>query len=281
MIEVRRGADRFRTVAPGIDSRHSFSYGPHYDPDNLGFGVLMAHNEDRLSPGSGFDRHPHRGLDIVTWVLSGTLEHEHWTDAHRPDLAPTSRERVGAGSVQVLRTGSGVQHAERAPAREVAVHYLQMWLASATPSADPGYDHRDFTAALAAAATTERPGWVTVASGRADLPAGSAVALSQPGAELSVARLPAGAEIELPAGLLVHVFIARGAASVASNPTPGADIADGSFAGVPTPRGVSGVDGTQLAAGDALRLRAAPATALVTVAPSEVLALTCSTYGGL
>jgi redox-sensitive bicupin YhaK (pirin superfamily) len=87
-MDVRRARDRFRTVAPGLDSRHSFSYGPHYDPDNLGFGVLMAHNEDRLAPGAGYDRHAHRGIDIVTWVLSGTLEHEHWNDGHRADEDP-------------------------------------------------------------------------------------------------------------------------------------------------------------------------------------------------
>ncbi len=273
-MDVRRGVDRFRTVAPGLDSRHSFSYGSHYDPDNLGFGVLMAHNEDRLGPGAGFDRHLHRGLDIVTWVLSGTLEHQHWITAEQAGHEPTAgRERLGAGMAQVLRTGSGVHHAEHAAAGSEGVHYVQMWLASATPAADPRYARRDFTAALAEAAGAGSPGAVAVASGRpgrrfrrgsgANMVAGrppvhpirsgtvasggrtgeAPLGLSQP-AELSVARLPAGAEIQLPSGPLVHVFVASGVASV---------------------------DGTQLAAGDALRLRAEPATPLVAVELSEVL----------
>jgi quercetin 2,3-dioxygenase len=248
---VRRSADRFRTVAPGLDSRPSFSYGPHYDPDNLGFGVLVAHNEDRLTPGAGFPRHAHRGLDIVTWVLSGTLEHEHWSDPDRPGDPAPGRERLGPGTAQVLRTGTGVHHAEHdgaVPATgSPGAHYVQMWLTSAAPAAEPGYQHHDFTAALTAAAADGPTRAVTVAAGRA---AGAALSLSQPAAELSVARLAAGAEMELAPAPLVHVFLARGVLAALD----GTDIA-----------------GTQLEAGDALRLRAAPAQLLRAVEASEVL----------
>jgi redox-sensitive bicupin YhaK (pirin superfamily) len=249
-MDVRRARDRFRTAAPGLDSRHSFSYGPHYDPDNLGFGVLMAHNEDRLSPGAGYDRHAHRGIDIVTWVLSGTLEHEHWIDGYQADEdqagAPAvHRERLTADMAQVLRTGSGVHHAEHAAGDDRA-HYVQMWLASATPTAHPGYDRRDFTAVLAEA-TTARSGLTTVASGRTDPSADSVLSMTQPGAELWAARLPPGAEVDLPTGPLVHVFIASG---------------------------VVNANGTQLAAGDELRVQDHSGPVLTTVEPSEVLVWT-------
>jgi redox-sensitive bicupin YhaK (pirin superfamily) len=247
---VRRSADRFHTVAPGLDSRPSFSYGPHYDPDNLGFGVLVAHNEDRLSPAAGFPRHAHRGLDIVTWVLSGTLEHEHWTGAG--DAAVPRRERLGPGTAQVLRTGTAVDHAEHAGAGSADVspgaHYLQMWLTSAAPGADPGYQRHDFTPALNEAAAQTPARVVTVASGRAEASAGPALTLSQPAAEFSVARLPAGTEIELAPGPLVHVFLARGVLAAPNDRTQ-----------------------PDLAAGDALRLRAAPAQVLRAVEASEIL----------
>jgi quercetin 2,3-dioxygenase len=255
VIDVRRAADRFRSVAPGLDSRHSFSYGPHYDPDNIGFGVLMAHNEDRLSPGAGYDRHAHRGIDIITWVLSGTLEHEHWIDGNQADQHPSGapavhRERLTAGMAQVLRTGSGVHHAEHATGDDGA-HYVQMWLTSATPATDPGYDRRDFTAALAEVAAAGS-GLTIVASGRADPSGDPVLSLTQPGAELWAARLPAGAEVDLPTGPLIHVFIAGG---------------------------VVNVEGTQLTAGDALRVQdhSAPVLttpALTTVEASEVLVWT-------
>ena len=104
-FDIHRNGDRFRTTAPGLDSRHAFSFGPHYDPDNLGFGPLLVSNEDRLDPGTGFERHAHRGVDIVTWMLAGTLEHEDSTG---------QRHQLSAGSAQRLRAGSGVHHAEHA-----------------------------------------------------------------------------------------------------------------------------------------------------------------------
>jgi quercetin 2,3-dioxygenase len=244
VIGLRRGGDRFRTAAPGLESRHSFSYGRHYDPDNLGFGVLMAHNEDRLAAGAGYDRHLHRGVDIVTWVLAGALSHQHWTGPERPGDEPVvRREILGAGTAQVLRTGSGVDHAEHA-AGSADVHYVQMWLASAAPAADPDYERRDFTAVLAEAERLVPPRLVAVASGRADA-TGTTLALSQPGAELSVARLPVGAAMEVPVAPLVHVFLARGV--------------------------LAADDGTTLAAGDALRLPGSAAPTLVAVETSEVL----------
>ena len=75
-LRVQRAGERFVTEAAGVTTRHAFSFGSHYDPGNVGFGSLLAHNEERLSSGRGFDDHPHRDTEIVTWVLSGSLLHE-------------------------------------------------------------------------------------------------------------------------------------------------------------------------------------------------------------
>lgn len=75
-VDVRRADDRFLTTAAGWQTRHAFSFGQHYDPGNTGFGLLLVHDETTVLPGSGFDPHPHRDVEIVTWVLAGALAHE-------------------------------------------------------------------------------------------------------------------------------------------------------------------------------------------------------------
>ena len=221
--DVYRAGDRFRTAAPGLDSRHSFSFGPHYDPDNLNFGALLVHNEDRLDTGAGFDRHAHRGVDILTWVLAGALLHEDSTGR---------RHTLRAGMAQRLRAGSGVQHSEHAtgpsggpsgPAEDPGAHYVQMWTRSEVPGALPGYDWADFSAPLAQAASASP--WVTVATG--DAYPGAALTLDQPGAEFSVGRLSAGAPVTIAEAPRVHVFVARGAVSIAAAARPGYALAAG------------------------------------------------------
>ncbi|HEY0616056.1 MAG TPA: pirin family protein, partial [Kribbella sp.] len=75
-VDIRRADDRFRTTTGWLDSHHSFSFGPYYDPANVGFGLLMVHNDEVVAPGTGFDTHPHQNLEIVTWVLRGALVHQ-------------------------------------------------------------------------------------------------------------------------------------------------------------------------------------------------------------
>ena len=100
MIEIRRAADRTVTYGDGITTRHGFSAGAHYDPANVSFGRLIAHDLHVLAPGAGFDRHPHRGVEIVSWVLSGTLLHNDET-------------AVRHGTVQHVSAGDGIEHSER------------------------------------------------------------------------------------------------------------------------------------------------------------------------
>ena len=132
MIDVRRGGERFETTTDWLTSRHSFSFGQHYDPGNVGHAVLVAHNEDVVAPGHGYDLHPHADLEIVTWVLAGSLVHED-SHGHSGVLAP--------GVVQRLSAGSGVQHSERndAPGATEPTRFVQMWLRPDEPGLTPSF----------------------------------------------------------------------------------------------------------------------------------------------
>src|SRR5918912_3303655 len=108
-VEIRPGGERFVTKLSWLDSRHSFSYGRHYDPDNTHFGLLVAANHDLVAAGAGFDPHPHRDVEIVSWVLSGALAHVDGA-GHRGGARP--------GLVQRISAGSGIVHSERADGGE-------------------------------------------------------------------------------------------------------------------------------------------------------------------
>ena len=188
--DVRRAAGRFRTESDGIVSRHSFSFGSHYDPTNVGHALLVAHNEDVVAPGSGYATHPHRDLEIVTWVLDGGLRHED---------SRGSAGLVVPGLVQRLSAGSGVQHAERndaATGREV--RFVQMWVRPDEPGGEPSYAQHDAGAELAGG------GLVPLAGGAAPVPLGAR------GAALFGARLAASGTVTLPDAPAVHLFLARG-----------------------------------------------------------------------
>jgi len=119
VIEVRAAATRFQTVAPGITTWHCFSAGANYDPDNTGFGALVALDEHLLAAGAGFQRHAHRGVEILSWVLAGTLRHE--DSAGRTEL-------VGPGRVLHQSAGSGIEHTERNASATEALHFIQLVL---------------------------------------------------------------------------------------------------------------------------------------------------------
>ncbi len=128
MIEYRPGADRFVTRAEGRTTWHSFSFGAHYDPGNVGFARLVAHNDERLPPGTGYDDHPHADLEIVTWVLTGALRH----------TSTVGSGVIGPGQVQRLSAGSGVVHSEVADGPE-ETRFLQAWVRPDEPGLEPDY----------------------------------------------------------------------------------------------------------------------------------------------
>ena len=140
-IDVRRGADRFVTRREGIELRHSFSFGQHYDAANTPFGLLLASNEMRLAPGAGFEPHPHRDIEIVTWVLAGALVH--------PDSSGAGGVIV-PGMAQRLSTGRAVEHSERASASS-PTQVVQMWVAPDAHGFEPSYEQLDISEELEAA----------------------------------------------------------------------------------------------------------------------------------
>ena len=126
-LVLRRAADRFVTRSPGIETRHGFSFGPHYDPQHVAHGRLVVHDEHVLEPGAGFAPHPHHDLEIVSWVLEGELVHE-----DGPRVRP-----VPAGVLQWMTAGTGVVHAERAGSART--RFLQLWLTT-RPGLVPSYE---------------------------------------------------------------------------------------------------------------------------------------------
>ena len=130
--EVWRAGQRYPggDTAQGIETWHAFSFGSHYDPQNVSFGLLLACNEERLAPNSGFAQHPHRDVEIVTWVIEGELHHE--DDAGH-------RALVREGDIQRLSAGSGVLHSERNASPDNPLRFLQMWLHPAEFGTPPAY----------------------------------------------------------------------------------------------------------------------------------------------
>jgi len=203
VLQLCRAEERFRTARPGIDTRHVFSFGAHYDPDRVGTGPLMVLNDETLLAGRGFDNHPHADAEIVTWVLSGSLAHTDST-GHSGVVVPGLAQRMSAGS--------GIVHAERNDAFRAdprlpvePVHFVQMWLRPDVPGTPPGYDQRAVDQADLAQA------WCPVVSGRHP---DAAVSLGSAGATLWVTVLHPGVTRELPTGGLAHLYLARGTVEV-------------------------------------------------------------------
>jgi redox-sensitive bicupin YhaK (pirin superfamily) len=121
MPEIRRAAQRFHTVGEGVQTWHSFSYGVHYDPEQIGFGPIMAINTEHVEPNAGYDVHEHGDVEIVTWVLEGVLRHEDSTG---------QAGEVRPGTAQRLSAGTGVQHSERNASHDEPLVFVQMMLRS-------------------------------------------------------------------------------------------------------------------------------------------------------
>jgi redox-sensitive bicupin YhaK (pirin superfamily) len=136
MIEIRYGRDRGAVNLGWLDSRHSFSFGSYYDRDRMGFSSLRVINEDKVAPGQGFATHGHKDMEIITYVLSGSLE-------HKDSLGNGSI--MYPGDVQRMSAGTGILHSEFNPSASEPGHFLQIWILPAQRDLPPSYEQVHFS----------------------------------------------------------------------------------------------------------------------------------------
>jgi redox-sensitive bicupin YhaK (pirin superfamily) len=196
-MEIRRAGDRFHTDAGWLDSYHSFSFGSHDDPTNVHHGLLLVSNDDTVRGGTGFSTHPHRDMEIVTWVLDGELHHKD-SEGNSGVIYPGLAQRMSAGT--------GIWHSEMNASPSADVHFVQMWVLPETERIKPGYEQLDISSELA------RGGLVPVASGRGH---DAAISIRQKEAVLWAGQLKPGETVKVPDAPFVHLFVASGSGELA------------------------------------------------------------------
>jgi redox-sensitive bicupin YhaK (pirin superfamily) len=201
-VDVRRGEDRDATRISWLDSKHSFSFGSHYDPHNTHHGLLLVNNDDIVDPGTGFETHPHRDMEIVTWVLRGSLVHQDST-GHSGVIYPGLAQRMSAGR--------GILHSEKNDSWRLAgaehsdpVHFVQMWVLPDSQGRTPGYEQLELSD------DQLRGSLAPVASGMAKHDGASAIRIGNRDAALYAARLAPGESVQLPDAPYLHLFVAVG-----------------------------------------------------------------------
>jgi redox-sensitive bicupin YhaK (pirin superfamily) len=226
-IDVRKADTRPHTEIGWLDSHHSFSFGGHYDPNNTHHGLLLVSNDDRVAAGTGFSTHPHQDMEIVTWVLSGRLEHKD-SEGNQGELYPGLAQRMSAGR--------GIWHSEMNPSTTEAVHFIQMWVPPDTERIDPGYEQLDINAEL------DKGGLQPIASGQGH---DAAISIRQRDAVLWGGRLKPGETVSVPDGRHAHLFVAIGDAALEG----AGELAEGDavrLAGAGSPKLTAGPEGAEV-----------------------------------
>jgi quercetin 2,3-dioxygenase len=191
-IDIRRKNDHFHTQAGWLDSRHAFSFSHHYDPSNTHHGLLLVSNDDVIRAGTGFDTHPHRDMEIVTWVMEGELEHKD---------SQGNKGLIYPGLAQRMSAGSGIWHSEKNNGTQKDVHLVQMWVIPDTDRITPSYEQMDINPEL------NKGGLVPIASGKGH---NSAIRIRQKDAVLWGGRLKPSEQVAVPEGRFVHLHVAKG-----------------------------------------------------------------------
>ncbi|HSQ03073.1 MAG TPA: pirin family protein [Burkholderiales bacterium] len=208
MIALRHAADRGHAAHGWLDTYHSFSFADYYDPRHMGFGALRVLNDDRVEPGKGFGMHPHRDMEIITYILAGALE-------HRDSMGNGSVIRPG--DVQRMSAGTGVLHSEFNPSKNEPVHLLQIWIEPSVKGIRPGYEQKHYPE------QERRARWRLIASPDG---ADGSVTIHQD-ARVYVTLLAEGdtVEHELAPGRKAYVHVASGSAAVNDERLQGGDAA--------------------------------------------------------
>jgi redox-sensitive bicupin YhaK (pirin superfamily) len=236
-VDVRRAEERSKTRLGWLDSKHSFSFSRHYDPANTHHGLLLVNNDDIVKPGTGFETHPHQDMEIVTWVLQGSLVHQD-SEGHTGVIYPGLAQRMSAGT--------GILHSEKndswrlsGEAHTDPVHFVQMWVVPDESRITPGYEQLEIDHELLSGRL------VPVASGMPGHEGAAAIRIKNRYAALHAARLQPGQSVQLPEAPFLHLFVPRGSVTLEG-------------AG-------------QLAAGDAVRFTATGGQQVTAVEPAEIL----------
>ena len=190
---IQRSGERFFADHGWLKTYHSLSFADYHDPANVNWGALRVFNDDYIAAGQGFPLHPHRDMEIITYVISGQLEH---TDSMG------NRGVVGSGGVQFMSAGTGVRHSEVNHSPDAPLHLVQMWILPGRTGVSPTYGQHDFTVA------DRTDTWLDVAGGPAHHSA--PVRLTQD-ASFRVARLDKATLVHrFAAGRLGFLFVADG-----------------------------------------------------------------------
>lgn len=196
MINIRRAKERGHASHGWLDTHHTFSFAGYYDPAHMGFRSLRVINDDTVAPGAGFGMHPHRDMEIITYILSGALEHK--------DSMGNGRV-IRPGEFQYMAAGTGVQHSEFNPSDKEPVHLLQIWIQPEVKGAKPRYAEKSLVRAAAGSLHL-----VTSKTGR-----DGSIAIHQD-ADVYLSRLHDGERVThaLRPGRAAWVHIATGQATV-------------------------------------------------------------------